>query len=88
LAGIREQIAIEIGKLEEDISIIKSDLMRQEDTIEQRLKVVSNVFPSTSQYYGQKKDTFDVLFLHISIFNKVKMPPQFLETSFNKKWMQ
>jgi hypothetical protein len=40
LAGIREQIAIEVGKLEEEIAMIKSDLIRQEDTIEQRLKVV------------------------------------------------
>jgi hypothetical protein len=42
MEGIREKLAVEMGKLEEDISNLKASLQRQEDIIEQRLRVVSS----------------------------------------------
>jgi len=42
IEGIREKLAVEMGKLEEDISNLKASLQRQEDIIEQRLRVVSS----------------------------------------------
>ena len=42
IEGIREKMAVEMGKLEEDISNLKASLQRQEDIIEQRLRVVSS----------------------------------------------
>jgi hypothetical protein len=41
IEGIREKMAVEMAKLEEDLSILKSNIQRQDDIIEQKLRVVS-----------------------------------------------
>ena len=39
-------MAVEMGKLEEELSILKANIQRQEDIIEQKLRVVSQLLYS------------------------------------------
>ena len=60
LEGIREKMAVEVAKLEEDIASLEANLQRQSDIIEQRLRVVSATTLHNGQgvtYLGNKTGT-------------------------------